>query len=149
MMRVAWRVWSGPGVSVPASRFNSESRAAANSCGNGEGLTSKIPALMMRSPGTTLKIFTSATPSVPFFHNVRSCVSEEMNTRLLRPFTAEEVKLALFDMALEKSPGLDGMTFTFYQRFWSVVGHDLSCFVLNCLHTRILPHCPNSEKEGA
>ncbi|XP_031127606.1 uncharacterized protein LOC116029699 [Ipomoea triloba] len=86
------------------------------------------------------EIFTSATPATSFFHNVQSHITEDMNMRLLRPFTVEEVKLALFDMAPNKAPGPDGMTPAFYQRFWSVVGHDLSCFVLNCLHSATIPH---------
>lgn len=62
-------------------------------------------------------IFAIVSPNVSIFHNVHSRIIEEMNIRLLRPFTTEEVKLALFDMALEKAPGPDGMTPTFYQCF--------------------------------
>ncbi|XP_031111845.1 uncharacterized protein LOC116015819 [Ipomoea triloba] len=86
------------------------------------------------------EIFKSTSSSDNFFQRVQNRITEDMNCRLLRPFTHEEVKEALFEMAPDKAPGPDGMTPAFYQRFWKVVGHDLSCFILNCLHTCSIPN---------
>ncbi|XP_019149856.1 PREDICTED: uncharacterized protein LOC109146658 [Ipomoea nil] len=84
-------------------------------------------------------IFHSEATSVNFFQHVQRRVTGDMNASLLRPFTHEEVKLALFDMAPDKAPGPDGMTPSFYQRFWPVVGHDLTSFVLSCLNRKNIP----------
>ncbi|XP_019186548.1 PREDICTED: uncharacterized protein LOC109181252 [Ipomoea nil] len=89
-------------------------------------------------------IFKTASTSVNFLHHVQKRVTDDMNSRLLRPFTHEEVKDALFQMAPEKAPGPDGMTPAFYQRFWPVVGHDLCCFVLDCLNRRYIPEGLNN-----
>jgi hypothetical protein len=49
-------------------------------------------------------------------NNVESRVSEEMNGRLLRPFTEVEVRSTLFQMHPLKSPGPDGYSAIFYQK---------------------------------
>ena len=55
---------------------------------------------------------------------------------LLAPFSAIEIKDALFYMHPDKSPGPDGMNPAFYQKFWHIVGEDvvLACltFINNC-----------------
>lgn len=38
------------------------------------------------------------------------------------PFTPNEIKRALFDMSPFKSPGLDGLHASFFQRLWQMVG---------------------------
>lgn len=47
------------------------------------------------------------------------------NDMLLRPVEDEEVKEALFQMNSNKSPGPDGMSPRFYQKFWATVGGDV------------------------
>lgn len=54
-------------------------------------------------------------------HCIESKISAEQNVVLLSPMTENEVKNALFHMHPDKSPGPDGMTPDFYQKFWSVV----------------------------
>lgn len=61
------------------------------------------------------------------------------NDTLTRPFTFEEVKLAVFSMAPDKAPGPDGFNPAFFRHFWTEVGNDVSNFVLQCLHTRSFP----------
>lgn len=53
---------------------------------------------------------------------------------LLQPFSATEVKEALFYMHPEKSPGSDGMNPAFYQRFWHIVGEDVSSACLQFIN---------------
>ena len=43
-------------------------------------------------------------------------VTETMNESLVRPFTEEEIKRVLFQMAPLKSPGLDGFKAGFFQK---------------------------------
>ncbi|CAL1392116.1 unnamed protein product [Linum trigynum] len=48
-------------------------------------------------------------------------VTEEMNQKLLRPFTAEEIQAALFQMDATKAPGDDGFPSLFFQKNWSTI----------------------------
>ena len=58
-------------------------------------------------------------------------VTEDMNVVLSSEFTAEEVKVALFQMGPTKAPGPDDMNALFYQKFWHIVGDDVVCAVLD------------------
>ena len=46
-------------------------------------------------------------------------VSDEMNYELNKPFSENEVGIALEQMHPNKLPGLDEMSACFYQRYWS------------------------------
>ncbi|KAH9767472.1 reverse transcriptase domain-containing protein [Citrus sinensis] len=61
---------------------------------------------------------------------VESKITDAQNQSLLEPFAAEDVQSAVFDMQPDKSPGPDGMNPAFYQKFWNVVGTDITeaCF---------------------
>lgn len=58
-----------------------------------------------------------------------------MNTTLTTPYKAEEVEIAINDMAPLKALGLDGMPPLFYQTYWSEVGMDITQAVLSCLNS--------------
>lgn len=45
-----------------------------------------------------------------------------MNTMLTAPVLSEEVRVAAFSIKEDSAPGTDGLTDTFYKRFWSIVG---------------------------
>ncbi|XP_062014381.1 uncharacterized protein LOC133730890 [Rosa rugosa] len=63
-------------------------------------------------------------------------VTDHMNDALLAPYTDEEIKKALFQMHPSKSPGPDGMSPFFYQKYWSIVSHDVCLAVKNLLTHR-------------
>lgn len=48
---------------------------------------------------------------------IPSTVSNVQNQELLKPISEEEVKKALFQMHPDKSPGPDGMSPAFYQKY--------------------------------
>nr|GEV61944.1 RNA-directed DNA polymerase, eukaryota [Tanacetum cinerariifolium] len=48
-------------------------------------------------------------------------LSPEQAQDLERLFSKEEIKGAVWDYSLDKSPGLNGFTFGFYCRFWSLI----------------------------
>jgi hypothetical protein len=51
--------------------------------------------------------------------SVEDCASLE------KPFSEDEIKLAVFSCYPEGSPGPDGLPFLFFQKFWDVVKNDL------------------------
>jgi hypothetical protein len=65
---------------------------------------------------------------------VEQVVSPDMNEELLKPFTREEVRRALFQMSPSKAPGPDGMTALFFQKFWHIVGMDVTNAMLDFLN---------------
>ena len=62
-------------------------------------------------------------------------VTEEMAQSLTQAYSEEEVKTALFQMHPSKAPGLDGMSPFFSQKFWHIVGQDVTAVVLFVLHS--------------
>ena len=52
-------------------------------------------------------------------------VSLKDNKLLNKPITLEEVRLVVFVMNPNKSPGLDGFQTYFYQKCWDIIGEDL------------------------
>ena len=66
-------------------------------------------------------------------------VTNEMNRALLAPYTAEEVRKALFDIGDLKASGPDGLHAIFYKRFWAMLGDDLTEEVLQAVNTCTIP----------
>ncbi|RVW19678.1 Structural maintenance of chromosomes protein 3, partial [Vitis vinifera] len=52
-------------------------------------------------------------------------ISEESAIWLDRPFSEEEVRMAVFQLNREKAPGPDGFTLAVYQECWDVIKEDL------------------------
>ena len=65
-------------------------------------------------------------------------VTPAMNDTLLLPIMDEEIRVALFQMHPSKSPGPDGMSPFFFQKYWSIVGADVCLAVKNFLETGVL-----------
>ncbi|XP_060968432.1 uncharacterized protein LOC133035987 [Cannabis sativa] len=65
---------------------------------------------------------------------ILNCLSDVDVQMLNEPFTSDEVKAALFQMAGDKAPGLDGVNAMFYQKNWSTLGSDLCVAVLSILN---------------
>ncbi|KAL5553661.1 hypothetical protein UlMin_041062 [Ulmus minor] len=63
-----------------------------------------------------------------------SKVSPAMNEQLDGRFDAEDVRTAIFQMAPSKSPGVDGMSALFYQKYWSIVGDEVTTACLGFLN---------------
>ena len=82
-------------------------------------------------------LFTSSRPTgvMEVVDEVERVVSAGMNSDLMRPFSAEEVHRALFQMHPSKAPGPDGMFALFFSKFWHIVGSDVSHAMLDFLNS--------------
>nr|GMD47359.1 peroxidase 64 [Ipomoea batatas] len=67
----------------------------------------------------------------PVLDNFAKKISHAQNVGLVRSFTIEEIKMALFDMKSEKSLGLDGLLPGFFQHYWDIVARDVLQFCEN------------------
>lgn len=65
-------------------------------------------------------------------------ISDQHNRMLLEPVSDLEVKDAVFHMHPDKAPGPDGMTPTFFQKNWSVVGTEVTQMVRQFFSTGTL-----------
>ena len=83
------------------------------------------------------ELFRSTQPVNPndTLSAVESVVTMDANQNLLRPFLAEEVRAALFEMHPSKAPGPDGMSSFFYQKYWHIVGNYVSHAILSVLNS--------------
>ena len=52
-------------------------------------------------------------------------ITQEMNDSLCQIPNEEEVRQATFAIHADKAPGADGFSSSFYQSFWSLLGHDI------------------------
>ena len=82
------------------------------------------------------QLFTSLSPLdlERIVELVQRMVSEEMRGALAKPYTSEEVGVALREMALLKALSPDGMPPLFFQTDWTDVGMDITQVVLSCLN---------------
>ena len=82
-------------------------------------------------------LFTSTNPTnlEPVLDLVDRVVTPYMNHTLLQPYTPEEVKRALFQMHPSKSPGPDGISPFFFQKYWHIIGRDVTTVVLSILQS--------------
>lgn len=53
-------------------------------------------------------------------------VTARMNEALIRDISKEEVKEAIFSIKAESAPGPDGMSGLFFQKYWDVIGEDIT-----------------------
>ena len=67
--------------------------------------------------------------------SVDSVVMEEMNQELNRPVMGEEVRNACFTMHLSKSSRLDGMLPFFFQKYWHIMGENVTEALLSVQNT--------------
>ncbi|KAA3482175.1 reverse transcriptase [Gossypium australe] len=68
---------------------------------------------------------------------VKRKVTDNMNDYLLQPFTEDDVWNALKSMAPLKALGVDGFLAVFFQRYWHIVGPEVSRYCLEVLNGQI------------
>jgi hypothetical protein len=70
---------------------------------------------------------------------IPSKVTHEMNEDLLKPYTNDEIKTALFQMGPTKAPGPDGFPALFYQTHWDFFEEEICRAVRVFLEGGLLP----------
>lgn len=91
--------------------------------------------------GATFAGFFSSLFTTSFPFNIADCISPldhkifpSMREHLSNPFTAKEVKRAVFHMKPLVSPRPNGFSAQFYQKNWETMGDEVTSFVLNVLN---------------
>ncbi|KAL5823284.1 hypothetical protein ACOSQ4_021184 [Xanthoceras sorbifolium] len=83
-------------------------------------------------------IFCSSVPSSASISLVIDSITQRCSSatvrHLDRSFTAEEIRLALFQIVPAKAPGVNGFTTGFYQKLWSIVGGRVTTACLRVLN---------------
>lgn len=83
-------------------------------------------------------LYASSVPSVSQLNVVLNSVEARLPSKLKHfldaRFTRDEVKCALFQMSPSKAPGEDGFTAGFFQKYWGMVGEDVTNLCLDCLN---------------
>lgn len=86
-------------------------------------------------------LFSSSNPPSyeSVFQSMIPKVTPSMNKSLVDPITKEEVRDAVFSIEAESAPGPDGMTATFFQRFWHTIGDSVTSEIQEVLRNGSLP----------
>lgn len=80
----------------------------------------------------------------PVIAHIQSRVTQDDNSFLTKPFTAEEFKEATFSMHPDKSPGPDELNPGFYQNFWNDIGNDIFTSACSWLEAGTFPSYLNN-----
>ena len=91
-------------------------------------------------------LFTSSNPQLfdTVLEGIPQVITRQMNQRLVRPVSEEEVRKAVFSLHPNKAPGPDGMTPIFFQQFWNTIKFDLINAVSSFFHSGNLLSAINS-----
>ena len=82
-------------------------------------------------------LFTSSDPQNldSVLEGVQVVVTEDMNAKLVERYTAEEVAVAIKEMAPLKSTNPNGMSPLFFHTYWPDIGMDITEAVLSSLNS--------------
>ncbi|GKC23951.1 RNA-directed DNA polymerase, eukaryota, partial [Tanacetum coccineum] len=78
--------------------------------------------------------------------NIRGIMADgwEQRADLEREVTIEEIKTAVWNCGIDKSPGPDGFTFDFYRHFWPIIDTDVHAAVIHFFKHGDIPGGCNS-----
>lgn len=68
------------------------------------------------------------------FGLVERQITDSMNEKLLHHFTEEDIFNGVQSMAPLKAPGVDGFPALFFQKYWHIIGSDVSSYCLSILN---------------
>ncbi|KAK2638559.1 hypothetical protein Ddye_026354 [Dipteronia dyeriana] len=83
-------------------------------------------------------IFNSSCPSdeqlEAVLNSVDRCLPPDLCSLLDSKFTADEIRVDIFQMSPSKAPGVDGFPADFFQKIWNLVGDNITRMCLDCLN---------------
>ncbi|GJR77142.1 RNA-directed DNA polymerase, eukaryota [Tanacetum coccineum] len=82
--------------------------------------------------------------SITFDYQFPNRLTPDQIEDLERNVSYEEIKRAVWDCGISKSPGPDGFTFEFYRKYWSLIDHDVVAAVTSFFSTGSFPPGCNS-----
>ena len=73
-------------------------------------------------------LFMSSNSAIPteLLEGMTPRVTERMNRDLIKPISDVEIKRAVKEIKSDSTPGVDGMTGIFFQKFWNITGHHVT-----------------------
>ena len=85
------------------------------------------------------KLYTTSLPShiSEVINTIPTRVTSKMNQNLIKEFTKEEVVAALQQMHPTKASCPYGMSAIFFQKYWDIVGNDVTNMALNVLNSNM------------
>jgi hypothetical protein len=66
-------------------------------------------------------------------------IIEQMNEKLLAPFSSDDVRKEVFSIGDYKAPGPDGLHLFFYKKNWNVYGEEITQEVLQAINSGVIP----------
>ncbi|KAG8499231.1 hypothetical protein CXB51_005735 [Gossypium anomalum] len=72
---------------------------------------------------------------------VERCIGADMNQLLIEEYKEEEVVETINSIGPTKASGPDGFPIIFFQKYWHIVGREVSNFCLEVLNTERIMHC--------
>ncbi|GJY35856.1 RNA-directed DNA polymerase, eukaryota [Tanacetum coccineum] len=84
------------------------------------------------------------SPKISIQSQFPKCLSLDQNEILERITTYDEIKKAVWDCGINKSPCPDGFSFEFFRRYWSIIDQDVVAAVLLFFSTGSFPPGCNS-----
>lgn len=83
-------------------------------------------------------MFQSSSPQNTNIDEVLRCITtkilEDKKRDMERPFNKAEVEVAVKSMNPNRAPGLDGVHALFYQKYWEIIGDDITKVCLQVLN---------------
>jgi hypothetical protein len=91
-------------------------------------------------------IFTSSNPTN--FSDTTAGISNRVNPSMYdlinQDFNASEVYQAVFQLNSNSAPGPDGLSASFFQSYWDIIGEDLTSYILDILNNGGSPRSLNN-----
>lgn len=74
-----------------------------------------------------------------FLDEFSSPVKDDINDYITQDVTDDEIRSNAFKIGKDRAPGLDRMTYAFYQQLWTTIGEDIMKDIWSFFETSVMP----------